>query len=296
MLRPLVDYHLEQLSDVQLPAHLLLLLDSQIESSIPAALATSIFLTYHHQLTSLSQYLPAARLRKAASHRCPEVAEHGTYGITVGGPWCSKCNKASKGAKPGYCLRCHEYWANCPICDGQGPMAVSRDDSSGDVVASKSHLSRGSSWVWCQGCGHGGHVGCLRLWWDDVTASEGGCPTLGCLHDCVAGSRRTAILQRKAESKKASIVKGDAWVVEESQAVEKIRGMIVGNDAGNVVLQERNNTKSPTGSRGPLGMASIRRTGSGGKKVRLLIPQGDSGRGSPDGGGDQSRTSASAPS
>lgn len=296
MLRPLVDYHLEQLSDVQLPAHLLLLLDSHVESSIPAALATSILLTYHSQLTSLSQFLPAARLRKVASHRCPEVAEHGTYGITVGGAFCSKCKKASKGDKPGYCLRCHEYWANCPICDGQGPMTVSRDDSSGDVAASKSHLSCDSSWVWCQGCGHGGHIGCLRLWWDDVTASEGGCPTLGCLHDCVAGSRRTALLQRKAESKRASVVKGDAWVVEESQAVEKSRGMIVGNDAGNMVLQDHSNTKLPMRSRGPLGMASMGRTGSGGKKVRLLLPQGNSGRGSPDGVGDQSRASASAPS
>ncbi|KAL8761786.1 MAG: hypothetical protein Q9184_002147, partial [Pyrenodesmia sp. 2 TL-2023] len=87
MLRPLVDYHLEQLSDVQLPAHLLLLLDSYVETGIPAALATSIFLTYHNQLTSLSLHLPAARLRKVASHRCPEIAERGTYGITVGGPW-----------------------------------------------------------------------------------------------------------------------------------------------------------------------------------------------------------------
>ncbi|KAL8922707.1 MAG: hypothetical protein Q9208_005020 [Pyrenodesmia sp. 3 TL-2023] len=297
MLRPLVDYHLEQLTDVQLPAHLLLLLDFHVETNVPAALMTSILLTYHNQLTSLSLHLPAAQLRKVASRRCPEVAEHGTYGITVGGPWCSKCNKASKGERPGFCLRCHEYWASCPVCDGQGPTAVSRDDSSGPVVASKSHQSGDSSWVWCQGCGHGGHLGCLRLWWEDVTASEGGCPTLGCLHDCVAGTRRTAILQRKAENKKASAVKGDAWVVEESQAVEKTRGMIVGNDGGNLVLQDRTNTRPPMGSRGgPLGMGSMGRTGSGGKKVRLLVPQGDSEGRSPDGLGSQGRASASAPS
>ncbi|KAI4139289.1 MAG: hypothetical protein L6R39_006374 [Caloplaca ligustica] len=64
MLRPLIDYHLEQLSDVQLPAHLLLLLGDYIENNVPTALETSIFLTYHNQLVSLSLHSQAARLRK----------------------------------------------------------------------------------------------------------------------------------------------------------------------------------------------------------------------------------------
>ncbi|KAI4115006.1 MAG: hypothetical protein LQ338_007925 [Usnochroma carphineum] len=298
MLRPLIDYHLEQLSDVQLPAHLLLLLGPYIENDIPKALMASIFLTYHSQLVSLSLHTQAARLRKVASSLCPEVAEHGTYGITAGGPWCTNCNKPNKGDIAGFCSRCHEHWADCPICDGQGLMSVSAGAAAGDGTAATDEVDqlRNHTWGWCQGCGHGGHVGCLRMWWDDVQVSEGGCPTLGCLHDCMAGTRRAAILQRKAENKKASTVKGDAWVVGESRAVEKTRGLIGSNDKGNVVVRDRNSTRSPIGSRGPLSMACMGRTGSGGKKVRLLVPQMDSVAGGPDGAKGENRASAPAPS
>lgn len=298
MLRPLIDYHVEQLSDVQLPAHLLLLLDSYVECSIPTALETSILLTYHSQLVSLSLHSPATRLRKAASYRCSELAEYGTYGVTVGGAWCTNCNKSSKGDKSAFCSRCQEYWADCPVCDGEGPKSVQEQYASGDAtgVTKESSQSGDLSWGWCQDCGHGGHIGCLCIWWDDVEASEGGCPTLGCLHDCVAGTRRAALIQRKAETKKASIVKGDAWVVGESRAVEKTRGLVGINNKGNAVLPDRSNTRSPRGSRGPFNVASVGRTGSGGKKVRLLVPDVEPGGGDQDGEGGQSKTSASAPS
>lgn len=196
MLRPLIDYHLEQLSDVQLPTHLLLLLGPYVEHNISAAVKTSIFLSYHNQLVSLSLYIQAAQLRKIASAQCSEIAEHGTYGITIGGPWCTNCNKSSKGDRSGFCSRCQKYWANCPVCNGEGPDAIIEGNmaESRTATASKSLQSGNYSWSWCQDCGHGGHVGCLRVWWDDVQASEGGCPTLGCLHDCVAGTRRAASL------------------------------------------------------------------------------------------------------
>ncbi|KAI4140966.1 MAG: hypothetical protein LQ341_003646, partial [Variospora aurantia] len=214
MLRPLIDYHLEQLSDVQLPAHLLLLLDSYIANNIPTVLGTSILLTYHAQLVSLSLHAQAAGLRKLASARYLEVAEHGTYGIAVGGPWCTRCNKPSKGDQTGFCSRCHETWADCPVCDGHGPVSVQQQQQQERAAADIHEPSRtgDTCWGWCQGCGHGGHIGCLRVWWDDSDASEGGCPTLGCLHDCTAGTRRADLLRRKAESRKgaAAAVKGDA--------------------------------------------------------------------------------------
>lgn len=298
MLRPLIDYHLEQLSDVQLPAHLLLLLGPYIEYHIAAVVRTSIFLSYHNQLVSLSLHTQAAQLRKGASTQCTEIAEHGTHGINIGGQWCTNCNKSSKGDRRGFCARCKEYWANCPICEGEGPVAVLAGYSIEDttVAANRPLQSDDHSWSWCQGCGHGGHVGCLRVWWDEVEASEGGCPTLGCLHDCVAGTRREAFLQRKAENKKASAVKGDAWVVGESPAVEKTRGLIRSNEKDATVVQDRSDTRSHTGSRGSLGMAAMGRTGSGGKKVRLLVPEIVSDKVSGDEFRGENRTRASAPS
>ncbi|KAL8731896.1 MAG: hypothetical protein Q9181_004147 [Wetmoreana brouardii] len=80
MLGPLIDYHINLLSDTQFPAYLLLLLGPYIANNIPPALITSILLTYHSQLVSLGLYVQAAQLRKAASsHGHSELAEHGTY-------------------------------------------------------------------------------------------------------------------------------------------------------------------------------------------------------------------------
>lgn len=278
MLRPLIDYHLNQLSDVQLPAYLLLLLDHYIEHDIPSVLVTCVLLTYHSQLVSLALYSQAAQLRKISSTKYPDVAEHGTYGIGVGGPWCTICNKSSKGGKAGFCSRCQQYWADCPICDGEGPVSLSEESTTESArLEGKDHQSGDSCWGWCQDCGHGGHVDCLCVWWGDVQASEGGCPTLGCMHDCVAGTRRAAYFQRKADNKKASAVKGDTWVVGESRAVEKTRGLISTNDEKeNVVVPDESKGRGLKGGKGPLSMAAIGRTGSGGKKVRLLVPEAES--------------------
>ncbi|KAL8992504.1 MAG: hypothetical protein Q9169_007052 [Polycauliona sp. 2 TL-2023] len=265
MFGPLIDYHLQQLLDVQLPAHLLLLLEPYIEHDIPDALVSSIFLDYHTRLTSLSLHAQAARLRNLTCTRVPEVAEYGTYEIDTGGPWCTTCQKSSKGDKRGFCSRCQRNWASCPVCDGNDPLTALGKYASGEK------LSADCNWGWCQECGHGGHVVCLRVWWNDL-ASEGGCPTLGCLHDCVAGSRRAAVHQREADAKKTPAVKGDTWVVGESRAVEKARGLVGRTGKDGLTVQDHPNTRSSAASRGPLGMAAMGRTGSGGKKVRLLVP------------------------
>ncbi|KAL8667542.1 MAG: hypothetical protein Q9168_007246, partial [Polycauliona sp. 1 TL-2023] len=268
MFGPLIDYHLQQLSDVQLPAHLLLLLEPYIEHDFPDALVSSIFLDYHTQLTSLSLHAQAARLRGLTRTRVPEVAEYGTYEIDSGGPWCTTCQKPSKGNKDGLCSRCQRNWASCPICDGDDPSSALSEYALEDAAAVvDEETSVGDcNWGWCQECGHGGHVFCLRMWWDDLEFSEGGCPTLGCLHDCVAGSRRAAFHQRKADAKKVSAVKGDTWVVNESRAVEKTRGLMATAGKDGLMIQDHLSTRSPTASSGPLGMAAMGRTGSGGKK------------------------------
>ncbi|KAL8686942.1 MAG: hypothetical protein Q9218_006746, partial [Villophora microphyllina] len=167
MLRPLIDYHLHSLQDTQLPTHLLLLLGPCIAHDIPPALITSLLLTYHNQLVSLSLHVQAAKLRKIAFSRgYSEIAEHGTYGISTGGAWCTVCKKGSKGDKPGFCTRCKQYRADCPVCNGEGSAALLPQDHP-------TSSSKENSWGWCQHCGHGGHVECLQRWWDDEEASEG---------------------------------------------------------------------------------------------------------------------------
>ncbi|KAI4227206.1 MAG: hypothetical protein L6R36_002583 [Xanthoria steineri] len=295
MLGPLIDYHLHQLLDTQFPAHILLVIEPYLEHDVPDALISSIFLDYHTQLTSLSLYAQAARLRKLTATRVPDIAEYGTYEIDAGGPWCTACKKSSKGDRGGFCSRCQQSWGFCPICDGDDAVSSLGEYILEDAAAVRDEEKPFGecNWGWCQDCGHGGHVNCLRAWWDDIQASEGGCPTLGCLHDCVAGSRRAEVHQRKADAEKASAVKGDTWVVGESRAVGRARSLI-GTAGNGLVVQDHMNTGSSSGPRGPLSMAAMGRTGSGGKKVRLLVPDADvhvPGRVK-----DEERTSGSVPS
>ena len=301
MLEPLIAYYASNLSSVQLPTQLLLTLAPLISHSIPPALVLSVLLTYHGQLTSLSLHCQAAHIRNLAYPDYPDVSDHGSYGITPGGPWCTVCQKPSKGDRPRYCERCNEPWAPCPICNGEGPITLADSDVNEAIESENTQAQgAGSLWAWCQGCGHGGHVGCLRVWWDDDSSSEGGCATDGCLHDCVMGTRREEVLRRMGDGKKTGIVKGDEWIVGESRAVEEARGLVVGanatrNGKGGVTLRRQNSPRGlgarkapPRGNLGP-------RTGSGGKKVRLVVPEEGGETGSRREGNTLDRTSASAP-
>ena len=289
ILRPLITYHTAALSSCQLPAHVLLQLGPSLSNSIPPALILCVLLTYHAQLTSLSLFVQAAHLRNLAYPLYPEVSEHGSYGVNPGGPWCTVCKRPSKGDKPRFCERCNHAWADCPICEGGGTASITDN----------THLRPSDSlWGWCQWCGHGGHTGCLRVWWELPETSEGGCATAGCLHDCVAGTRREEALKRKTESKKTWAVKGDEWVVRESRAVERARTMVSGMDSGNRggISQGQMIAKGVGGVPSPLSLGMMGRTGSGGKKVRLLVPAADGeGHVEVDGGGEIGpKSSASA--
>lgn len=91
-------------------------------------------------------------------------------------------------------------------------------------------------------------------------------------------------------------MKGDIWIVGESRAVEKTRGLIKNSEKESIVVQDHNSTRSLKGSRGPLSMAAMGRTSSRGKKVRLIVPQSEQDSGSTDGARSEKRTSTSAPS
>lgn len=289
MIDSLINYHTAELCCSQLPANILLQLGPRA-SSISSALILSILLSYHAQLMSLSLYVQAADLRNQAHPQYPDVVDHGSYGIIPGGPWCTVCQKPSKGHRPRFCQRCNQPWADCPICNGEGAAAVANDK----------HVPQCDSlWGWCQWCGHGGHVGCLRVWWEMPGISEGGCATAGCLHDCVAGARREEIHQRKAAIKKGSVVRGDEWVVSESRAVERTRSMVGGpaEDGGGSggLFHGSVNAKTLRGPQGLLSLGMMGRSGSGGKKVRLLAPIDDDRDTKRESEGEGDGTSASAP-
>ncbi|PYH90050.1 WD repeat protein [Aspergillus ellipticus CBS 707.79] len=138
-------------------------------------------------------------------------------------------------------------------------------------------------WTWCQGCGHGGHLACISIWLNDVSVSEGGCATPGCMHDCGPGPRREhnrfILLEeskrRDSAGRKAGVgfVKRDTWAKGESRAVEKVRGMLgVGASAGSA------STTTTTTSVGLSGASSNTMSP---KKVRLVTPseQGQPRRG-----------------
>ncbi|KAL9048206.1 MAG: hypothetical protein Q9206_006170 [Seirophora lacunosa] len=152
MLRPLLDYHLEQLSDVQLPAFLLLLLGSYIENNIPTALQISILSTYHTQIISHSLHSQAAALRKVASGQYLEMAEHGTYGIDVGA---KATNPASAPAatEPGPTVPSATAMVRCPYSGSAQPTPPSQIRQA--INAGVGAKAAGTAATWAA-CAYGG--------------------------------------------------------------------------------------------------------------------------------------------
>ncbi|KAJ5234890.1 uncharacterized protein N7469_004058 [Penicillium citrinum] len=142
---------------------------------------------------------------------------------------------------------------------------------------------RGSAlWSWCQGCGHGGHQACITTWLNDLSMSEGGCATPGCMHDCGPGPRResnrqTLLVESKrrdsvSRSAGVGLVKRDPWSRGESKAVEKVRGML---GAAGIAAATGGNTTASSGASGNNSTAGQSALSSGAvspKKVRLVTP------------------------
>ena len=71
---------------------------------------------------------------------------------------CTRCNKAlSRSQGSWWCERCQKSPNLCCLCQ---------------------KLVKGL-FAWCQGCSHGGHLRCLKIWYQKNTL----CPT-GCGHHC----------------------------------------------------------------------------------------------------------------
>ena len=274
LLPPMLDYHLNNLSDTQLPTFLALYLRYLFPSSFDRNVVITSILSYHQQLVSLGLFEEAAALRNNCYPIYSEIWERGVADNQAAGWYCMTCLKAVKGHTVGVCKRCKQEWGVCPICEASD-SPLPRPDS---ITTSKDFLKRATDqciggtrlWAWCQECGHGGHSACLSAWWADIVGSEGACPYQGCLHDCMPGIRRDKKMKDiAAEAKKAKLRAGgvlkDAWVVGDSKAVERTRGMIASDgNAAEVAAVTRTSS----------GKVSALFAGSslGGKKVRLVEP------------------------
>lgn len=249
----LMEHYTQNLSDAQLPVYLLHLLwgDQEPAFLIPDLTNTkaeALLTSYHTQLCSLGLYEPAAKVRKFCVRISPDLAEQGMTEVHVR-LWCVQCEKPLEnkgrnqagGLSQWVCERCETTQAACPVCWRRKLRPIPLDYSSSlDMTIGEDQWKNvayagQALWSSCLTCGHGGHDDCLKTWFMDADASEGGCPVQGCLHDCVAGVRRDQRIRSIAEEKvrqKRGLAKRDAWVVGESRAVEKVRSTLQAGNAG----------------------------------------------------------------
>ena len=280
-----IDYYTLELHDAQLPAYLVLHLASYLNHSIPFERCNLILLQYYEQLLTHQLFVEAEALLNLCDPEYPDVVDKGLFNITSGGPWCTVCQKPNKGRILDYCERCQQSWAGCPICYGAGlgppgrftPEPADWHNTPLDKTPGRLQ-ERHDLWGWCQECGHGGHARCLRVWWG-YPASEGACPTTGCLCDCVPGTRRDEIVEKKEQGRRAESVSKDERYAAESRAVQGARAMV---------------ESSRGKGQGTMGLGATGRSMSGGKKVRIVVPEeeGKAGPGSP---GTTGKTSTSVP-
>ncbi|KAH8700342.1 hypothetical protein BGW36DRAFT_425172 [Talaromyces proteolyticus] len=292
--------------DTQMAAHLLhkmQLLFENCESILPYDECQHVFKMYNEQLLRHSMHVEAAELRNFCFSLFPAVYEYAQTETFIN-LYCLTCRKPFENPVKDNrrCYRCQTPQNSCPVCLNLEPPLEwiepepIDNDFNNDEFELGSTMSFGSDmtapfpesdhqayvpsrslgsglWSWCQGCGHGGHLACMKKWLGDIELSEGGCPTPGCVHDCGPGPRRqegrdssqNAALSRKFTS---NIAKRDSWVTGESRAVEKVRGMLTSapSSAG----------AGASGSTAATGLTTSAGTGGGGtmspKKVRLITP------------------------
>ncbi|KAF6237496.1 hypothetical protein HO173_004386 [Letharia columbiana] len=257
----IIDYYTLRLHNAQFPAYLVLHLAPYLNHSIPFERCNLILLQYHEQLVTHQLFVEADALLNLCDPDYPDVVDKGFYHIASGGPWCTVCQKPNKGGIPNYCERCQQHWAECPICFGEG-LGSSRRHTQEPADCGKPQ-KKDASWGWCQECGHGGHADCLRVWWGDPMRT-----------------RRDVIVEKKERGRKAESVSKDERYAAESGAVRGARAMVGGSSRG----------KRP----GTMGLGAAGRSMSGGKKVRIVVPEeeGKAASGSP---GASGKTSASVP-
>lgn len=320
ILREAVRYYVSSSPvDIQSAAHMLHkihVLFHACDEILPYEECELIFKTYNEHLLRQSMHVEAAELRLLCAPDYPAVYDYAQQNTFIN-VYCYKCKQPYENPKRDNrrCHRCDVPQPPCSICMCRDPPAewildpplpspsetqasnhpspteapddqnnqATTDTSTSSSTPTLSHPAGSTLWAWCQGCGHGGHTICMKIWLNDLSLSEGGCPTPGCTHDCGPGPRReqNRLLQiaaeegrrrdglsgRKASGSGFGFAKRDSWAAGESRAVERVRGMLGGGGFGS------GNAANATTTSPPPGPAA---SGSGsmvpGKKVRLVTP------------------------
>ena len=233
----IIEFYTLELHNAQLPAYFVLHLGPYLNHFIPFERCNLIVLQYHEQLLTHQLFVEAEAFLNLCDPRYPDVVDKGLYHIASGGPWCTVCQKPNKGRIPHYCERCRQRWDECPVCHGAGlgsPTRHTPEPTDWHISLTENPArpqEKNNLWGWCQECGHGGHADCLRFWWSDP-ASGGACPTIGCLCDCVPGTRRDEVVEKRERGGRAESVSKDERYVAESGAVRGARAMVGGNSRG----------------------------------------------------------------
>jgi len=200
------------------------ILDDHLEALVGSGLQPlqleSVLETYHDQLASHRLINEAAALRKIAYPLYPSIYEQALKDNYIH-LMCGSCGKPIVNGMAGLrCETCDIRQAHCPVCWCESsPLSI-----DGPSSADPAYLL-----TTCLLCNHSGHATCLQIWFNESDEHDGGCPTPGCLCDCVAGSWRSwkvAMAERRRRSRGHGRVKSDDWPVPESKAVERTRTVL----------------------------------------------------------------------
>jgi len=143
--------------------------------------------------------------------------------------------------------------------------------------------------MFCQACGHSGHVRCLMEWFIQPS-NEGACPTPGCGCDCNPGqAREDRIQQQVKRDEETKLIRGtspgqgaggaakrDSLKATPSPAVDKVRVALRNSFAGERATQSGDERSLP----GKRGSSRGRTSGfsSSRKSVRLITPGEEGGQ------------------
>eukprot|EP00794_Sanderia_malayensis_P011054 gene11054-12220_t len=147
-------YFAEQ-GDVQMAVTALLALQDRIGNEIDISIKEEWFNAYLELLNRFRLWTIAAKIIKLSN--LPNISSLNQDSTTIN-TICAGCNKPMPTSSGWFCKRCMKNAAPCSIC----------------------HLPVKGLYVWCQGCGHGGHLVHVQEWM--VKNRE--CPA-GCGHRCV---------------------------------------------------------------------------------------------------------------
>ncbi|KAJ4520078.1 hypothetical protein ABEF93_001908 [Exophiala dermatitidis] len=186
------------------------------------------------------------------------------------------CTNCQRVMQPGtnVCETCQKLRSVCPICESIKSYCNSERQGWGHSAA---------MWMFCQACGHSGHVQCLTEWFAHPS-SEGTCPSQGCGCDCLPGLTRVYRIQKQAKrEEEAKLIRGsnvgsgsakrDPLRATPSPAVDKAR-VALRNSISTDRATQSGDERSMPGKRGNGRNKPSMQSGFSGsrKSVRLVTP------------------------